>query len=106
VVPAGVEMELKISNQRLEEVEVEEYSEFSVVLETQWRLSERYLEKAELEWSVIGLGRLAGFEMLTRNQHLKEAEARVTIYEPFDWHSKSSKLWSVSDGSSPELKIS
>jgi hypothetical protein len=77
--------------------EVEEYSsEFSVVLETQWRLSERYLEKAEL---VIGLGKWAVFEMgllYTLNQHLKEVEAfeaRATIYyEPFDWESKSSEL--------------
>jgi hypothetical protein len=60
VVQAGVDSVemgwLKIfSNQCLEEVE--EYSEFSVVPETQWRLSERCSEKAELEWSVIGLGK-------------------------------------------------
>jgi hypothetical protein len=39
-----------------------------------------------------------GFEMglYILNQHLKEVEAHVAIYEPFDGHSKSSELRRIS----------
>ena len=79
---AGVEMELKISNQYLEEVEG--YSELSTteMLGMERKHSDRHLEKARFEMGLY-----------ISNQ---EVEAHVMIYEPFDGHSKSSELRRIS----------
>jgi len=87
----GFEMGLKFSNQCSKEVGARS------------KLSERYLEKAEFEWSVMGLGEhveQAGVEMGSdvSNLYLKGAERGVMIPDPFDGQSKRSELWRLSSG--------